>query len=101
MVNYRTGDFIACPIFKEGKASEYLFEASILFLNGKHIWVMDRIETDWISMDEQKGIYQMDFGIPAGTKYFLVVTGVKGGREGEAIESFAAKGYRLFNWGKC
>jgi len=38
---------------------------------------MDRMETDWISMDEGTGVYQMDFVVPKGAKYFLVVVGIK------------------------
>ena len=85
---------------KEVKASEYLCEASVLFFIEKNVWVMDRMETDWISMGEGAGVYQMDFVIPKGAAYFLVVTGVKGGRGGEAIESFAARGYKICEWGK-
>ena len=60
---------------------------------------MDRMETDWISMDEGTGVYQMDFVVPKGAKYFLVVEGVKGGRDGRGIESFEARGMRIGGWG--
>lgn len=83
------------------KASEYLCELSVLFFNGKSVWVMDRMETNWISFDEAPGVYEMDFMIPRGGKYFLVVASVKGGRDKKEIESFGARGYFICDCGKC
>ena len=82
------------------KASDYLCEVSILFLDGKGGCLMDRMETEWISFKEDLGVYEMEFVIPKGAKYFLVVEGVKGGRDGREVESFEGRGMRIGAWGK-
>lgn len=89
------------PRFSGGvKASDYLYEMNVLFLDGKGGCVRDVMETEWISFDESLGIYEMEFVIPQGAKYFLLVEGVKGGRNGSGVELFAARGYCIGGWGK-
>ena len=70
------------------KASHYLCEVHVLFFDGKGGCVREVMETEWISFEEDLGIYEMEFEIPKGAKYFLIVEGVKGGRDGRGIESF-------------
>lgn len=86
---------------KEVKASQYLCEVIVLFLDGRRGCLTDRMETEWISADEDLGAYEMEFRIPKDAKYFLVVEGVRGGRDGREIESFAARGMRIGGWGEC
>lgn len=83
------------------KASHYLCEVTVFFLDGKRGCLTYRMETEWISTDEDLGVYEMAFIVPKGTKYFLIVEGVKGGRDEREIESFAARGIRIGGWGKC
>jgi hypothetical protein len=86
---------------RDVKASEYLYEVTVLFLDGKGGSVKDVMETEWISFDEALDIYVMAFTIPKGMKYFLIVAGVRGGRGGKEIERFGARGYYIVDWGKC
>jgi hypothetical protein len=86
---------------KDIKAACYLCEMRVLFLDENGNCAGDMIETDWISFDEALGAYEMEFERPKGAKHFLVVAGVKGGREGKEIERFGARGYRISGWGKC
>lgn len=86
---------------KDIKADGYVCEVRVLFLDGSGNCVGDVIETDWISFDETLGAYEMKFKRPKGAKHFLVVAGVKGGREGKEIERFGARGHRISGWGKC
>ena len=79
----------------------YLCEVNILFLHANGKCEMDVIETEWISLEESPGAYDMVFEIPAGAKYFLVVLGVKAGADNTAFERFDARGYRISDWGKC
>jgi hypothetical protein len=95
-------EVLSHPGFARGvKASHYLCEVHVLFLDGKGSCLMDMMETEWISIKEDSGVYEMGFMIPKGTKYFLVVEGVRGGRDGKAVESFLGRGFRIGGWGKC
>ena len=82
------------------KANHYLCEVSILFLDEKGGCVRDVMETEWISLQEDLGVYEMEFIGPKEAKYFLVVEGVKGGRDGREVESFEGRGMRIGRWGK-
>lgn len=95
-------EFIAHAVFSKGvKASQYLCEVSVLFLHGKGGCVREVMETEWILFKEDLGVFEMDFMIPKGARYFLVVEGVKAGRDGREVESFEARGMRIGGWGKC
>jgi hypothetical protein len=85
---------------KDTRADCYFCEMRVLFLDGNGNCVEAVIETDWISFDEALGTYEMEFEKPRGAKYFLVVAGVKGGRDEKLIERFAARGYRISGCGK-
>ena len=85
---------------KDTGAGCYLCEMRVLFLDGNGNCVSDVIETEWILFDEALGAYEMEFKKPKGSKYFLVVAGVKGGKEGKEIERFGARGYRISGWGR-
>jgi hypothetical protein len=86
---------------KEVSAESYLCEVSVLFLDGKGRCTSDRIETEWISFKDDLGVFEFAFERPERARYFLIVAGVKGGRDEREIESFNAKGWRVCGWGKC
>lgn len=86
---------------KATKANAYLCEVAVLFLGKNGNCITHKMETDWISNRESLGVYEMEFEKPKGFSYFLVVAGVKGGIDTTAIESFAAGGYRIYEWGNC
>jgi hypothetical protein len=91
-------ELLSHPQFpRQIKASDYLCEVSVLFLDGKGGCVKEVMETEWISFDEDLGVYEMEFLVARGAKYFLVVEGVKAGRK---VESFGGRGYRVCGWGK-
>lgn len=94
-------ELLSHPHFsREVKASQYLSEVSVLFLDGKGGCMKDVMETEWLLFDEELGVYEMAFMVPKGAKYFLVVEGVKGGRDGKEAESFLGRGFRIGGWGK-
>ena len=53
------------------------------------------METDWISIKAPPGVYEMECEKPKNVKYFLVIIGVKGGRDEKEIVSFGARGIGL------
>jgi hypothetical protein len=53
------------------------------------------METEWLYGDESLGVYEMEFVKPKTAKYFLVVQGIKAGKDNKAIESFTARGYKI------
>lgn len=94
-------ELLSPPHFpREVKAKQYLCELPVLFLDGKGGCIKDVVETEWILFDEESGVYEMGLLIPKGAKYFLFVEGVKGGRDGKAVESFLGRGFRIGGWGK-
>jgi hypothetical protein len=43
----------------------------------------------------------MEFVKPKTAKYFVVVQGIIAGKDKRAVESFPARGYKIWGWGKC
>lgn len=94
-------EFLSHACFPKGeKVTQYLYEISILFLDGKGGCVKDSMETEWIGFDEELPAYEMAFDLPKSARYFLIAAGVKGRSEGKPVESFATRGYCICGWGK-
>lgn len=95
-------DIFSHPRFaKEVKATHYLCEVTVLFLDGKGNCIKDVAETEWISFGEDLAGYEMEFEKPKNSRYFLAVAGIKAGKDEREIESFAARGFRVSEWGKA
>jgi hypothetical protein len=82
--------------------------ASFRFPVSNRVWweakgnrVSDRMETEWLSGEDRPGVYEMAFMKPKTAKYFVVVQGIKAGKDNKAVESFTARGYKIWGWGKC
>jgi hypothetical protein len=82
-------------------AEEYVLAVVVLFLDGKGNCVSDRAETEWLSGKESLGVYEMEFVKPKTAKCFVVVQGIIAGKDNRAVESFPARGYKIWGWGRC
>jgi hypothetical protein len=85
---------------KEVNAGCYLCELCVLFLDGKGRCNSDKMETEWISLKGALGVYLFEFEMPKGARYFLVMAGIKGGKDEREVERFGARGWRVCGWGK-
>jgi hypothetical protein len=95
-------EIVVEPDYPEGvNADQYLLEVVVLFLDGRGNCVSERMETEWLSGEESLGVYEMEFVTPKTAKYFLIVHGIKAGKDNKAVESFTARGYKIWGWGKC
>lgn len=84
---------------RDMQATQYLLEVTVLFFDSNGNCVNDKMETDWISIKAPPGVYEMECEKPKNVKYFLVIIGVKGGRDEKEIVSFGARGIGLLGGG--
>ena len=76
------------------------FELTVLFTDGRGGCVPDKMETEWISFEEEPGCWAMSFVVPKGSEYYVLVGGVRGGVDARPVESFAACGFAVVGSGR-
>jgi hypothetical protein len=92
--------FLSTPEFPtEPQATELLCKVTVLLYDTKN-WISENGQIEWMPMEKVLQTHQMKFRKPNGTKYYLVVMGLRGGIDGRAIELFTATAYRVMGWGK-